>query len=52
MSKYLCYNVCAVFHGVLRTLDPKLMRGAEPVVRALEAGENLIDLLISALIMA
>ena len=25
----------AVFHGVLRTLDPKLMRGAESVVRTL-----------------
>lgn len=40
--KHLCYNKITVLHGVLQTLDPKLMRGAEPVVRALRVRMNLI----------
>ena len=32
---FVWYDTFAVFHGVLRTLDPKPMRGAEPVVRVL-----------------
>jgi len=47
-SKNLCYNKIAVLHGVLQTLDPKLMRGAEPIVRALKVRLNLITVVDSS----